>query len=148
MADPLSLAGLAIGVASLGLQVCGGITTYLDAVQCREQEIASVRQQNEVLNSALQAVESSLSRLEPSYQISTAAVLGCLESCKTELNALETITTDLSNTNRTEGSLTGRIKDKSKALKYPFKRQNVQQLENRLRQASSVLYLALQALGT
>lgn len=148
MADPLSLAGLAIGVASLGLQVCGGITTYLDAVQCREQEIASVRQQNEVLNGALQAVESSLSRLEPSYQISTAAVLGCLESCKTELNALETITTNLTNTDRAEGSLTGRIKDKSKALKYPFKRQNVQQLENRLRQASSVLQLALQALGT
>lgn len=148
MADPLSLAGLAIGVASLGLQVCGGITTYLDAVQCREQEIASVRQQNEVLNSALQAVESSLSRLEPSYQISTAAVLGCLDSCKTELNALETITTNLTNTDRAKGSLTGRIKDKSKALKYPFKRQNVQQLENRLRQASSVLQLALQALGT
>ncbi len=90
MADPFSLAGLALGVASLGLQVCGGITTYLDAVQCRKKDISSVRQHNDVLNNTLQAIETSLSRLQPNYQLSTTAILGCLESCKNELNALET----------------------------------------------------------
>ncbi len=54
----------------------------------------------------------------------------------------------LANPNLPDPSWKERIKDQSKAFRYPFKRQNIQQLENKLNQANGTLQLALQALGT
>lgn len=45
MADPISVAGLVTGVISLGLQVAGGLSNYLDAVKGRSEELHSVKQQ-------------------------------------------------------------------------------------------------------
>jgi hypothetical protein len=47
MADPLSIAGTVAGLVSLGLQVCGGITQYLDAIKCLAEELSSARRQVE-----------------------------------------------------------------------------------------------------
>lgn len=40
MSDPLSVAGLVTGVISLGLQVAVEINKYLDALECREKDVA------------------------------------------------------------------------------------------------------------
>lgn len=39
MSDPLSVAGTAVGIASLGIQVCQGLIKYLQAVNDRNEEI-------------------------------------------------------------------------------------------------------------
>jgi chromosome segregation ATPase len=147
MADPLSVAGLATGVVSLGLQVCGGITSYLDALKCREQDIASARQQTDCLDKALQVVEASLPQPQQEHQAPTAAVRGCLDSCSQELEALQTLVAQLAGPDQALSGGREKIQALSKKLCYPFNRPKIEQLEMRLRNTNATLQLALQALG-
>ncbi|KAH6632437.1 hypothetical protein F5144DRAFT_489559 [Chaetomium tenue] len=147
MADPLSVAGLAAGMVSLGLQVCGGITSYLDALKCGEQDIASTRQQIDRLGRALQAVEASLPQPQQEHQAPTAAVHGCLDSCNQELKGLETLMAHLAGPDQNPSGGREKIQALSKRLCYPFNRPKIEQLEMRLRNTNATLQLALQALG-
>jgi DNA anti-recombination protein RmuC len=147
MADPLSVAGLAAGVVSLGIQVCGGITKYLDALDCREQDILSAKQQNECLRKALQVVEASLARLQRDHSAAAAAVQDCLDSSKQELSALNDFVTQLAGSGQPSTGRRGRIKAEGRKLLYPFHRSKLEQLESRLRNANATLQVALQALG-
>lgn len=147
MADPLSVAGLAAGVVSLGIQVSQGITTYIDALNCRDQDIVSVRQRNDSLRRTLSVVETSHSQLEDDHQVATAAIRECLASCNMELNLLENLVADLTTCDRFTAGLIGKAKNKGKKLLYPFSRPKLEQLEARLRNANMALQMALQSLG-
>ncbi|AEO69059.1 uncharacterized protein THITE_42560 [Thermothielavioides terrestris NRRL 8126] len=147
MADPLSVAGLATGVVSLGLQVYGGITSYLDALKCRKEDIASARQQVECLDKALQVVKTSLPQLQQEHQAPTAAVRGCLDSCSRELKGLQTLIAELAGPDKATSGGKEKVQAFSKKLRYPFNRPKIELLEMRLRNANSTLQLALQALG-
>jgi hypothetical protein len=148
MADPLSVAGLAAGLVSLGLQVCGGITKYMDALDCREQDIASVRQQNLSLQKTLHVVETSLAQLQPDHQTAAAAVSSCIDGCRNELEALVTLMADLAGSSQpTAVGRRDKLRNQGKKLLYPFSRPKLEQLETTLRNANATLQLALQALG-
>lgn len=146
MADPLSVAGLAAGLVSLGLQVSGGITQYLDALDCREQDISSARQQNESLRKVLPVIEASLSQLQSDHHTATAAAQACLDSCKTSFKALQDLVTDLTGPDQANSGKRSKIASHGRRLAYPFKRPKLQQLEGKLRSANAALQLALQAL--
>ncbi|KXX80069.1 hypothetical protein MMYC01_204985 [Madurella mycetomatis] len=134
MADPLSVAGLGIGVVALGLQVARGITTYIDALNCRDKDIASV-------------AEASLSKFQCDHQVATSAVHAGLDSCQKELNALENLVTDLTAYDQSAASKKHEFKSQGKNLLCPFSRPKIEQLETRIRKANATLQLALQALG-
>jgi hypothetical protein len=147
MADPLSVAGLALGVVSLGLQVVGGVTTYVDALDCRRQDIASVTQQNDSLQKTLQVVDTLRRQLQLEFPDGAAAVHDCLESCKSKLKALGSFVGSLTACDQSTTGSTSKLKNKGKKLLYPFHRQKLQQLEESLRTANEDLQLALQILG-
>lgn len=147
MVDPLSVAGLATGVVSLGLQVAGGITDYIEALNCRSQEILSVKQQNESLQRTLQVVETSLSQFRRDHQTATVAVRECLDLCKQELKALESLVVDVTACDQPTTDRKSKIKNKGKRLLYPFSRPKLEQLETTLRNTNATLQLALQSLG-
>lgn len=148
MADPLSLPGLAIGLVSLGVQVSGGISKYIDALDCREQDIASVREQNDALEKSLNVVNQLLSRVHPEYQESTALVRQCLEPCRNELKALDALVADLTGGGQqSSAGWKDRLKSQGKKLLYPFDRPKLEQVESRLRKASMTLLSALQTLN-
>ncbi|RYP92826.1 hypothetical protein DL770_000997 [Monosporascus sp. CRB-9-2] len=147
MADPLSVAGLGIGVVSLGLQVSRGITTYMDALNCRDKDIASLRQQNDSLRKTLQVVETSLSQFQRDHRFATTVVHECLDSCKKELNALESLVADLTACDQSTTSRKNKFKNQGKKLLYPFSRPKVEHLEIRIYNANASLQLVLQTLG-
>ncbi|TGJ81341.1 hypothetical protein E0Z10_g7415 [Xylaria hypoxylon] len=147
MADPLSVAGLAISVVSLGLQVAGGITDYIDALNCRRQDIMSVKQQNDSLRKTLQVIETSLSQFPRDHQDATVAVRECLDLCKQELKALESLVVDFAAYDQPTTGRKDKIKNNGKKLLHPFSRPKLEQLEARLRNANSALQLGLQTLG-
>jgi len=150
MADPLSVAGLAAGLVSLGLQVCGGVITYLDALDCREQDLVSLRQYHSSVHQTLQVVEASLGQLQQAHQGAADAARSCLDACHTELKGLETLLAELTSGTQPAGSGLRRrdkFKQEGKKLLYPFSRPKLEQLEARLQNANKALQLALQALG-
>ncbi|RBA12698.1 hypothetical protein FPRO05_04148 [Fusarium proliferatum] len=148
MADPLSVAGLALAVVSLGLQVTGGITDYFDSLKSRDQDIASIIQQNDTLKKTLQVIESSISRFQNDHRTATEALRQFLDSSNDELKVLEgmvaTLTTD------DQGSSTGRrtkARNKGKKLLYPFHRPKLEQMATKLHHINATLQLGLQSLG-
>ncbi|KAH6618157.1 hypothetical protein B0J18DRAFT_272944 [Chaetomium sp. MPI-SDFR-AT-0129] len=150
MADPLSVAGLVAGLLSLGLQVSGGITTYIDALDCREAELASAKRQNDTLQTLLQVVNSSLIPLQREQPTVTLAVQHCVDVCSDELKKLGELVAKLAPESPSPSGC-GRKRSKWKAhgdkLFYPFSRPKLQQLEEKLRNSNASLQLALQTLG-
>lgn len=148
MSDPLSLIGLGAGLVSLGLQVSGGITKYLDALDCRDQDIASVRQQNKALEKSLGFISTTLAQpSNGSQHDGSAALQECLASCNVELKALNSLVADLSDSGDPTAGMRGRIKSRHKKLLYPFNRPKLEQLDRRLCRANQALQLPLQTLS-
>ncbi|KAK6836182.1 hypothetical protein PG987_006677 [Apiospora arundinis] len=85
MADPLSVAGLAAGVVSLGLQVASGITSYLDAIKGRQEEVASVKRELDSITSTLQRLDSICSQPQAQHPASTR-LRQSIEACRIELD--------------------------------------------------------------
>ncbi|KXX81100.1 hypothetical protein MMYC01_204118 [Madurella mycetomatis] len=148
MSDPLSVIGLAAGLVSLGIQVSSGITKYLDALDCRGQDIASVRQQNKALEKSLAFISATLAQPSNQPEHDGSAVLReCLESCNMELKALNSLVADLADSGESTAGMRGRIKNQRKKLLYPFNRPKLEQLDRRLCRANQTLQLPLQTLS-
>ncbi|KAK4247357.1 hypothetical protein C7999DRAFT_41321 [Corynascus novoguineensis] len=146
MADPLSISGLAAGLVSLGLQVSGGITQYFDALECRDQDLSSARQLNDALQKTLRVIETHVAQLKSGHHAATAAVQTCLDSCKTDLQALQRLVAELAGPDQVVAGRVSKIKSRSQKLLYPFSRPKLQQLEAKLRNANATLQLAMQTL--
>ncbi|KAK7227351.1 hypothetical protein V2G26_015354 [Clonostachys chloroleuca] len=149
MANPISVAGSAVAVVSLGLRVTGGITEYIDALHSRDQYIASVRQKNDTLRKTLQVVEASLSRLQlqGDHQAAAQVVRECLDTSMKELKALEDLITELTIGDPSLPRRQSKLKTQGKKLMYPFSRPKLEQLGTRLGHINAALQLALQTLG-
>jgi len=149
MADPLSIVGTAAGLVSLGLQVYGGIKNYLDAIQGRQDDLASIHRHATVLKNALEAIEAGIQSRSVINQTSAPAAISCLHSCGAELNALNSVLTEITPTSSAPGPNTFRLKFKENKMKlaYPFKRLNLTNLEERLQNANLILHTALHTLG-
>jgi prophage DNA circulation protein len=147
MADPLSVAGLALAVVSLGLQVTVSITDYFDSLNSRDHDIASIRQQNETLRKTLQVIEISISRFQNDHRTATEALRECLNSCKEQLKALENIVAELITCDQSTTGRKNKARNQGKKLFYPFHRPKLEQLATKLHHINATLQLGLQSLG-
>ncbi|EXA31907.1 hypothetical protein FOVG_16787 [Fusarium oxysporum f. sp. pisi HDV247] len=147
MADPLSVAGLALAVVSLGLQVTVSITDYFDSLKSYDQDIASIEQQNDTLRKTLQVIESSISRFQNDHRTATEALRQCLNSCKEELKALESMVATLITDNQGTAGRKNKARNKGKKLLYPFHRPKLEQIATKLHHINATLQLGLQSLG-
>lgn len=86
MSDPLSVAGTAVGIASLGIQVCQGLIKYLQAVNDRNEEIRdAVRDVKQVL-SLLDNLNNTLPNV--SFGNGTTSIQTCIDNCNKKLTEL------------------------------------------------------------
>ncbi|KAK8021800.1 hypothetical protein PG990_006938 [Apiospora arundinis] len=151
MADPLSIAASAAGLVSLGLTVTGGVAKYADALKCRTEDLASVRQRNQSLRTTIRFIDGAKSQLQSqlSHQqspTSLTAVDDSIKACKAELAKLESLMVELSGCSSTS-SWRSKLKNTGKRLTYAFDRSKVDQLATRLDHTIQVLQLALDGLG-
>ncbi|KAK8112464.1 hypothetical protein PG984_012990 [Apiospora sp. TS-2023a] len=146
MADPLSVAGLAAGVVSLGIQVTGGLLSYLDAIRSREEDLALAKQYVGSIQAAINHINSSPSRTQAS-QTASASIKASMDACKVQLKALEDLVNRLSSAPGSNATLRSKLRDSSKKLAYAFHRPDIKELEEKLSRADSTLQGAMQALG-
>lgn len=146
MADPLSVAGLAAGLVSLGLQVTGGLVSYVGALRSRPEDLASA---NGYINSIQAAIShiSSSNLCAQASQTASDSIKASVDACKAELKTLEELVVKLLGPPRGNTSLRGKIRDGSKKLTYAYHRPDVRELEDRLSRAYTTLQGVMQALG-
>ncbi|KAF3007235.1 hypothetical protein E8E14_008803 [Neopestalotiopsis sp. 37M] len=147
MADGLSIAASVAGLVSLGFQVCSGITTYLDGLKCREEELESARKYEQSLKASIQTIDKFLSRPKFHHQNSSTDITECIQPCKDELIALKVLVAGLCGEKKNNPSWLDRAKASKKRLTYAFDRPKLSQLQAKVGQAIQSLQLALQILG-
>ncbi|KAK6858021.1 hypothetical protein PG995_005720 [Apiospora arundinis] len=154
MADPLSVAGLAAGVVSLGLQVASGIASYLDAIKGRQEEVASVKRELDSITSTLQRLDSICSQPQAQHPASTR-LRQSIEACRIELDNFGNIPACIQSPNPRQGPsnsaqnvdarLFKKLRETQENLAYPLRHApKVQKLASRLRNLRQSLQTSLQ----
>ena len=69
MADPVSVAGGAVGVISLAITTCQGVISYYDSWETQDQNVSDAKREIERLQSSLSALEKILPKISSSSAI-------------------------------------------------------------------------------
>ncbi|KAK8062129.1 hypothetical protein PG997_014226 [Apiospora hydei] len=146
MADPLSVAGLAAGLVSLGIQVTGGLVSYLDAIRNREEDLALATQYAGSIQAAIHHISTSPSCAQAS-ETASASIMASIDACEAQLKALGAFVGRLSSSQVRSSTLRHKMRTGSKKLLYAFYRPGIKELEDRLARAECTLQGAMQALG-
>lgn len=148
MADLLSGAASVAGLASLGLTVTGGIEKYANALNCRADDLESVRRRTQVLRNTVVFVDDVQSQMQLGHRQhpSVATVDEAIRVCRAELIDLEDLVVALSGCSTTT-SWRSKLKDTRKTLTYAFDRPKVEQLARKLEHTIQIVQLSLHGLG-
>lgn len=148
MSDPLSITASVAGLVSLGVQVVGGITEYLDALRERKNDVASARTQVTRTQDLLRLVVKVVAKAEPNHS-TTAAFLKDSASIQLELHSLDDLIRKLDTTKLAQPSneILGKVCVRAKQLTYPFHRPTMNRLQSQLARVNSMLQAALQVSG-
>ncbi len=146
MSDPVSLAGTAVGVVSLGLILCQGLTDYLQALECRKEDIESTSRQVDCLRSALNVINVALPNLPSDHQNAGHVVEECLHLCEEEIKRLSDKLNELKDQSHSD-SFNQKLRLQAQKLAYPFKRGSLRRLEDSVVKINRILSTALQAIG-
>jgi hypothetical protein len=145
MADPVSVTGTVVGVVSLGLTLCQGLTEYVQALKCRRGDIESISRQIDILRSAFVVIKAALPKLSSDHQNAGEVVKKSLRSCEDELMRLSLSLEEFRQDQSSSGSFNQQLRQKAQKLSYPFKQGNLRRLENSIQKLNDILSTALQA---
>lgn len=148
MSDPLSITASVAGLVSLGIQVVGGITKYLEAVREHKTDVASVKTQVVRTQDLLTLVVKVAAKAEPNHS-TTAAFLKDAASIQPELQALEELVRklDAAQLPQPNHDVLGKVYVQAKKLTYPFHRPTMDRLQSQLARVNLMLQAALQISG-
>lgn len=137
MADPLSITGGLVGLVSLGLQLYGNINSYLNAIESRDKDLASAMDTTSHLRHLLNCIYSAVTRHKHSYPDSISNLAGIANSCEEEIGSLARMIEELKGANPSSSKLL------TKKLIYPFRRPDLERLEQRVQSLNTLLSTAL-----
>ncbi|ROW11627.1 hypothetical protein VMCG_01293 [Cytospora schulzeri] len=146
MADAIGLAASVAGLVSLGLQVAGGIGSYIDGVKARKEELAAVSTRVRHMHGSIEVLRNAIPDLSASNQAASSAATSVMKTCEEELGALADVLQGLLDFPALEHGLKDSIREQKKKLTYPFHRPSLNNLERRLDSTNNVLQTAIQAL--
>lgn len=146
LADPVGIIRTATGIVSLGLQLYGGISAYIEAVGERGEDLATASRHLQGLQSSLRIIQATIPTLPRKGQDRGDTVLLCLQICEEELKALEKLLGILVNAPVKPSNFIAKVKEEKKRLSFPFHRPNLIKLEERLQRANAVLRAAMHTL--
>lgn len=144
MGDPLGVAGSAVGIVSLGLQLCQGLITYIQAFKGQKEEIEESIQE-------VQRVESLLTNLEkllPEVDLRRCkqSLQNNLVSCYKQLQKLQTFLEALDPPHQSTGA-SRTVLNTTRSLTYPFQQTKLNSFHQSLRTYLGDLKLAIETVS-
>lgn len=91
MADPFSIFSGAVGLVAGGIQICGGVRKYLNAIRDRHKELAAAWDAARALAAVLENLNGVISRLHNERPVEAALLLQCLEGAQGPLLELRDV---------------------------------------------------------
>ncbi|KAH6884132.1 hypothetical protein B0T10DRAFT_518181, partial [Thelonectria olida] len=146
MIDPLSVAGSAVGVISLGITVAQGLFDYYAAFQGQKSDVAHTTKKLSRLLELLESLRQQLERRQS--QADDRGILtsmeSCMEDCKELIRDLE-VELDKFNQAPHQGTMAG-LRAAGRRIAYPFRQSTLQKLDEDVDDFISCLSLAMQLL--
>jgi len=142
MSDPLSVAGSAVGVVALGIQVCQGLVSYLRSVRGRRQEIANHLREAQSLISVFSSLNDVLPRLDQQQCADSPLIRQCLLDCQGQLVQLRLQICKLGGS-PDPADIKGKMKEAGRAALYPFREGELTSIHRSLQSLLSNLTLAI-----
>lgn len=136
------MAGSAVGIVSLGIQVCQGLVSYLRSVQGRRHEIATCLKDVQGLVSVFSSLHDVLPNLAGQQSADHAVIQQCLLDCKDDLADLKQLVLKLKGSPNS-GDVKGKMKEAGRAVLYPFREGEMASIRRCLRDLVGNLSLAI-----
>jgi Asp-tRNA(Asn)/Glu-tRNA(Gln) amidotransferase C subunit len=142
MADPFSVAGSAVGVVSLGIQICMVLERYVSGVKEAKDKTEQIVAETEELANLLELLESIISKVDQSQAVSAtrSGITSCAKAISTIKKKLRP--DDQASSDRIRSSLKGLVK----RLAFPFKEAEIKYWKDVLNTIQQSLQTALLAL--
>ncbi|OBR16345.1 Ankyrin repeat-containing protein [Colletotrichum higginsianum IMI 349063] len=139
------LLGTVVGVVSLGLQVCSGLNTYLDGVQGHREETESTRRRCNYMEALVKQIEDAQQHNSASFSGSGSPSLQpVLTGAQTELSSLRDYLNKVcAEASTPQTTIAQKIEGQKRKLLYPFRRDHLNRLGERLATANKALQTAL-----
>ncbi|SCN66212.1 uncharacterized protein FFB20_13807 [Fusarium fujikuroi] len=154
MSDALSVVGSAVGIISLGIQVCQGLVSYLQSFKSQDQEIQDSIKEAQTIVSLFNSVKYVLLTLDQ-HSARVIAVVDCLNDCEKKLRELQLFLHKLQKSSEPIKNTRQKIKDARHSFAYPFLegkllslRQSLQNLLQNLDLAVNIASLCISDLMT
>jgi hypothetical protein len=146
MADPVSAAGTAVGVISLGIQTCQGLVSYCEKWKSFDDDIAHLQIQIDELRKTLENLDHILQK----FQNSNVAILKDVEmkivSANDGIRNLKAVL-DKCHASGSPNSVQGKANKLWKHASYIFKKTTLQELKSNVTDLHYNLNTSLQTLG-
>ncbi|ORY09159.1 hypothetical protein BCR34DRAFT_616004 [Clohesyomyces aquaticus] len=146
MADPFSVAGTAVGITSLGIQVCQVLIQYYYQFKDWSEEVFAVLRRVDILSSTLNAVEKLKQKFESDDDEVLEELQSTLTECLADLKSLDHMSRKCSETTLPE-SLEDKARLVKKRLLWPFKKETLSSLQDAVDRSLNNLQVALHLLG-
>ncbi|KAF4963188.1 hypothetical protein FSARC_8766 [Fusarium sarcochroum] len=147
MSDPVSVAGTAVGVVSLGIQVCKSLVSYLRSLEGRDQEIKAGLAEVETIVSIFYSLNGILPKVNESTLESTT-IRRCLRDSEMKLLEFQQFLIKLRGPQSALSSTIERMDDVRRLLIHPLRagklkslHQSLQELLNNLNVATGLVSL-------
>ncbi|KFA65326.1 hypothetical protein S40285_02707 [Stachybotrys chlorohalonatus IBT 40285] len=121
----MEVIGTAAGVISLGFQLHGAASKYIDGFRSAKQEIRSAQALLDCLGASLEVLESALGKIGPVDQATERSIHFYKKALEGEMKALSELLDKLKEQDPGE-SLRAHLREQRKKLSYPFSRENLQ----------------------
>jgi ankyrin repeat domain-containing protein 50 len=145
MGDPLSVAGTAVGIVSLGLQVCQSLVSYYQSVKDQSKDISTTLQSLERLTKTLENFEATVNRRRFTKQQSSLVtdIEQHIYACE---DAIEELDQELGKFITPGSGVRHMIKSTTRKATYPFKQGTLMKLRENVQDVLDNLALATNAL--
>ncbi|KAL6352657.1 hypothetical protein LRP88_13126 [Fusarium phalaenopsidis] len=144
MGDPLSVAGSAVGIISLGIQVCQGLVQYADAVRGQQRDVDDGMDEDRSLLTVFKSLEQTIARIETDSPENAKPLLEHLRQAEAKLRSLEEVLTEVGIPVNTSSSIKGKMKETYRVAIYPMKKSKLEGARQSVQSLLGILTTALQ----
>jgi hypothetical protein len=128
MAEAIGTLGTAVGVASLGIQVCQGLITYFSAYKDQDVVVQKVNQQISTLESLLSLSRDLLRSLSQDHSPVVVQVEALVVQCRSSVVELGVVL-ERCNRESSRDGLTHQVQRKFKGALFPFRLESLQNVQ-------------------
>ncbi|KAM0248594.1 hypothetical protein ACHAP5_003320 [Fusarium lateritium] len=147
MADPLSVAGSAVGIISLGIQICNGLLVYADAIYGRSQDLSDYLDQVRLLLALFKSLKLTIAKLETLNPEHAKILFDHLKQAEDKLRGLQELLDEIGVSPPATTDIKGKMKESFRVAIYPIKKSKLEGARQTVQALIGTLTTAMQTIG-